>query len=130
MKQVKCRSCKLSKEIFGHTGTHRIKELGRFCPACQKVTKTNHHGINEDMFGETFECHECNKYIVYTDNDAKNTYKDEYYLSDEKYLIRDFGSNSTSLFINDEEIIKLPFILDIANIEKLSYKFKTYTLFT
>lgn len=129
MKQIKCRSCKLNKDIFLRTGKHCVEDLGRFCPSCRKVTKTNHHGIEDEMFGETFECNECNNYIVYTTDNLAVIYKDEYYLSDDKYVIRDFESNSTSLCISGKEIIKLPFILDISNIEKLSYKFNTYTVF-
>lgn len=123
-----CRSCSLNYEITMKTGSHKLIDVGMFCPLCQFIGESICHGQHESLRGISFECYQCHNYIMYFDNDL--LVKDELYFENDLGLIRDMEDHVSYLLVNDSVGITIPGLLDASNPVKLFNKLKTYLVFS
>lgn len=85
--KMNCRSCDLNLAIHGMTSEHTLVDVNIYCPLCEKNTISIYHPEDNNMWsGESYECHNCNNYILYVEDNK--IWKDEFY-SSEFYILRD-----------------------------------------
>lgn len=122
-----CRSCLIEQEYYFQNCNHEIINSNLYCLLCKSMVNSfNHFGNDQD--GQSFECSQCNNYILYFS--GKDTlFKDEIYFDKDKFLIRDFEANTSYFWYSKYKSITIDSLLFFDNKDELLNKLNKLIMF-
>ena len=123
-----CRSCGINFSLTGNRGKHKLVDVGIFCPVCMTASKSIHHSENDDLVGDAYECSGCHNYILYTDGKG-DICKDEIYLTDEYFLIRDLEDNTSFFGKDGDKVFSSESIIQFTDVKELFHRLKNLRAF-
>lgn len=102
--------------------------MGLVCPMCNYDGQWASH-IQKGLWGDGIECIKCHNYILYV-SPENQIWKDEIYLEEGRYLIRDIVSNETTLFSKGKIVCEVNHIIQFQSLTQLANKIKTMMVFS
>ena len=124
-----CRSCEMDKGMhLSRPVKHYPVDIGLVCPLCNYDGEWLSH-THADLWGDGLECAKCHNYILYTSPDNQ-IYKDEIYLSRDRYLIRHLEDNRTSFYVGYKRICEVNQIIQFENCLQLENKIQMMLVFS
>lgn len=127
MINTNCKSCKIMKEYHCYPINHTVIKSNLYCILCKSMVDSFHHSEDE-LDGQSFECSQCNNYILYF-CEKKLLSKDEIYFDTNKFLIRDFKDKTSYFWYSISKSIKIDSLLFFDNKDELFTKLNKLLIF-
>lgn len=129
MINANCRSCLIEQEYYYNDNgiNHEIINSNLYCLLCKSMVDSFNH-VGNDQDGQSFECSQCNNYILYFSGKNLLT-KDEIYFDNEKCLIRDYEDNTSYFWYSKYKSITIDSLLFFDNKDELLNKLNKLIMF-